>query len=245
MEAVIYALIDPRVDDDIMCVRYVGKSRCIIHRLSEHRYQAKIGTDTYLYHWYNKLLSEGVEPVLVVIRNVSKKLSGSWEKAYIKKFKSLGAKLVNLTAGGDGSFGHVMSDETKRKISEAKKGIKYTEEQKKRMGAPKRGRKFSDEHRRKLSEAGKGRPVSKETREKVRKANKGHQLTEEQRVNFDAAMKDRVGVKRPPEFGEAVRQANLKRQYKPHTEETKRKISDSLYAAHDRKMAAKAAALTV
>ena len=245
MDAVVYALIDPRVDDDIMCVRYIGKSRNAKTRLYEHRYQAKKKTNTHLYHWYNKLLSDGVEPVLVVLRNVSKKLSGSWEKAYIKKFFRLGAKLTNLTDGGDGTFGHVMSEETKAKMSEAKKGRKLTPEHVAKMSSSRKGKVFSKEHRRKLSEAGKGRAVSKETREKIRQGNKGKKFTAEQRVNYDAAMKKQIGRKMSAEAIEKTRQFNLNREYKPHTEETKRKISDSLYAAHDRKMAAKAAALTV
>ncbi len=187
--AVIYALVDPRISDKVKRVRYIGKSRSISHRLSEHRYQAKKGTNTYLYHWFNKLLKEGVEPVLVVLRHVKKSWSANWEKAYIQTYTTWGAKLVNLTDGGDGTFGHVMSEETKAKISEANKGRKFTEEQRERMGAPKKGRKFSVEHKANLSVAGTGRPVSQKTREKIREANKGFKMTPEQRAKYDAAMK--------------------------------------------------------
>ena len=63
--------------------------------------------------------------------------------------KDLGTGILhNRTNGGDGSSGAIRSDETRRKMSEAKKNM-------------------SDETRRKMSEAKKGRIVSKETRMKL------------------------------------------------------------------------------
>jgi group I intron endonuclease len=47
------------------------------------------------------------------------------EKYYIKKFNCMVPGGYNCTAGGDGICGHKMSDETKRKISQAKIGKKY------------------------------------------------------------------------------------------------------------------------
>ncbi|CAB4121893.1 Nuclease associated modular domain 3 [uncultured Caudovirales phage] len=46
------------------------------------------------------------------------------EKKLIAKYKSLGFALANLTDGGEGALGMPKSDETKRKISESKIGVK-------------------------------------------------------------------------------------------------------------------------
>jgi len=90
--------------------------------------------------------------------------------------------------------GRIVTEETRRKISESNKGQtrrKWTEEEKRQIGERSRGRKQSqetidkiikaqkgkkrkpltEEHRKKLSEIRKGRIVSPETREKIRQSN--------------------------------------------------------------------------
>lgn len=85
------------------------------------------------------------------------------------------------------------SEESKRKISEACKGIKFTEEHKKKLSEAKlrnhirywKGKKrrmWSDEHKRKMSEANKGKtygrvykPLSEEHKKKISLANKGRE----------------------------------------------------------------------
>ena len=87
----------------------------------------------------------------------------------------------NHTSGGE-HFRH--SEETKRKMSEAKKGtytgkgiavkgrtFKHTEETKRKISEAKKGRKASAETVRKMSEAMKGKTHSKETKQKISKAN--------------------------------------------------------------------------
>lgn len=76
----------------------------------------------------------------------------------------------NLAYGGEGGTykGYHLTEETKQKISEAKKGKKH-----------KTHKPFSEEHRRKLSEAKKGRACSEETKRKIREALKGKPLNEE------------------------------------------------------------------
>lgn len=64
-----------------------------------------------------------------------------------------------------------MSDEVKRKISEANKGRK----------SPMRGRVFTEEHRKNLSRALKKRVITKEWRENMSKAKRGKPWSEERR----------------------------------------------------------------
>lgn len=48
---------------------------------------------------------------------------------------------------------HFISAETKKKMSEAKKGVKLSEETKRKMSEAKKGKKQSEEHKRKISES--------------------------------------------------------------------------------------------
>ena len=80
---------------------------------------------------------------------------------YIKKYDPQ----FNFTEGGDGTSGFKHSEETKKKISEARKG---------------KGKPLSEETRRKMSEANKGenhpmygKPRSEETRKKISETLKG------------------------------------------------------------------------
>lgn len=86
----------------------------------------------------------------------------------------------------------VFSDEHKRKLSEARKGITFSEETKQKMAEAKRGFIFTDEHRRKLSEARKGTSCSKETIKKISNSNRGKTRTEEQRRRISEGHKNQV-----------------------------------------------------
>jgi hypothetical protein len=85
--------------------------------------------------------------------------------------KDLGTGILhNRTDGGDGSSGTVVSEETRRKISEATKG----------KNNPFYNKSHSEEARRKISEAAKGennywygKSHSNETKKKISEANKG------------------------------------------------------------------------
>ena len=90
-----------------------------------------------------------------------------------------------------------MSDDTRKKISEANKG----------RPSPMKGVTLSEETRRKISEAKKGHIVTDETRRKMAEAMKGKHHTDETRQKISEAMK---GKKR-----------------KPFTEEHRRKMSES------------------
>jgi len=61
----------------------------------------------------------------------------------------------------------IVSLETRRKMSEARKGIILNAETRKRMSEAQKGKTLPFETRRKMSEAGKGRKFSPETRQKI------------------------------------------------------------------------------
>lgn len=60
--------------------------------------------------------------VRIVVNGLTEKAAFDAERELIANWRSLGAKLVNLTSGGQGLSGFRLSEETKKKLSDANKG---------------------------------------------------------------------------------------------------------------------------
>ena len=82
--------------------------------------------------------------------------------------------LTNMDWGGiGGKSGMKCSEETKEKMSEAKKGQKNSKEHNKNISKALKGIKLSEQTRRKMSESQKGRKNSEEHNKNISKATKG------------------------------------------------------------------------
>ena len=84
-------------------------------------------------------------------------------------------ELIFLTDAEHRKLHMHMSEETRRKISEAKKGRTFSEEHRRKISEAIKGKHLSAEHRRKISESNKGKkraPFSEETRRKMSEAHK-------------------------------------------------------------------------
>ena len=119
-----------------------------------------------------------------------------WEMYYIKELNTKVPYGYNMTDGGDGTSGCTVSEETKRKISEANKGkttwLKgkhHSEETKQKISKGKKGNKLSEEHKRKISKGNKGKKRSEETRKKLSETRKGNKLSEEIKQKISEAQK--------------------------------------------------------
>ena len=93
----------------------------------------------------------------------------------------------NLAPTAGSSLGRHHSEETRRKISDIKKGHGFSNEALRKMSDAKKGHKLSDETRRKLSEAHKGLEFSNEHRHNMSKAQTGHKVSEETRRKLSDA----------------------------------------------------------
>lgn len=110
-----------------------------------------------------------------------------------------GHRLVNLTDGGDGVRGYVLTDEARLKMSLAQKGKVLTAEHRAKMSASRMGRKFSQETRGKISSANKGKkrgPFSEETKRNMSAALVGRPVSDETRERMAASQ---TGKKASPE----------------------------------------------
>jgi hypothetical protein len=121
--------------------------------------------------------------IIYLKQNLTEEEAFKHEKYMIVVFgrKDLGTGILhNKTDGGDGASGYVFSEETKRKLSEAKKGKKHSEETRRKQSERMKGennlnygKSPYEETRRKRSEANKGKKHSEETRRKQSEAKKG------------------------------------------------------------------------
>jgi hypothetical protein len=71
--------------------------------------------------------------------------------------KDLGTGILrNMTDGGEGCAGRRLSDETKKKLSDAHKGRKKSIEHRKALSEAKLGKKITEDHRKNMSASLKG-----------------------------------------------------------------------------------------
>lgn len=90
-------------------------------------------------------------------------------------------ELVNMTDGGDGNLGAIVSEETRKKKSKSLKGRKHSELTKAIMSISQSNR--SAETRRKISESKTGKPRSKETILKISLSKKGNRCNSKKVIN--------------------------------------------------------------
>lgn len=119
--------------------------------------------------------------IIIMESNLTELGAFALERRYIEWYgrKDLETGVLhNRTDGGEGISGFTFthSEETRKKMSESKKGKKrrpFTEEHKRKMSEAKKGKKFSEEAKKNISDALKGKKHSEETKRKMSDAKKG------------------------------------------------------------------------
>jgi predicted GIY-YIG superfamily endonuclease len=151
----LYTLKDPITN----IVRYVGYSKNPKRRLWEHLRDAKKGLKTYKSCWIKSLLDTQKVPIMEIIKVCESHEDILMEEMnLIKNLKEKNIRLTNLTDGGDGrngvklpsnhpflnyNLGKKMSDDSRKKISDSRKGIIFTDEHKEKLSLKKIGVKRS------------------------------------------------------------------------------------------------------
>ncbi|WLB14814.1 NUMOD3 domain-containing DNA-binding protein (plasmid) [Bradyrhizobium elkanii] len=175
-------------------IRYVGKtSHDLIWRLKAHISEASRRTKDYRCKWIRSLIDQGLNPIIELDCVVP--AGQSWqevERARIAHYRSIGCRLANGTAGGEGLY--MPSDEVRARMSESARNKKLSDDVKIKMaeiaaqiGRLNRGKVRSEETRRRCSEAFRGRRHSEETKRKMSEARKGKPHSEEWKRNISVA----------------------------------------------------------
>jgi len=193
----IYALIDPRTDE----IRYIGKTQyqTVEVRFKQHLKDSARGKEYYVYRWMRILQQDGLIPQVCVLESGAGAGVDEAEKKWISWYRPWG-RLTNLTDGGDGSSKLFQSEEKRRKISESWKYRVVSEETKRKQSEVRRGKvpKRGEAWRLKVSQMCIERnkqPRSLETRQKTSATMKGRKrgpFTLEHRQNIS---KGRIGIK--------------------------------------------------
>lgn len=149
----------------------------------------------------------------------------SWEEAcnkekefillYGRKDLNTGT-LANLTIGGDGKVGSIISKETREKLSLASKGKKRPKELMEKIRLKNLGKKRSEEAKKNISEAHKGIRVF------------GIVKSEETRRKLSIANKNKIRGPRSEETKRKIGAANKLKKHNPIPEEQKIRQSESM-----------------
>lgn len=159
------------------------------------------------------------EPAFSVLAQMPNALLAEAEQKAIAVFGTKIPHGYNQSDGGEGAYGIAVSEETRRKISEASRGRRHTEEAREKMAAAKRGRKLPPETKAKMSAAALGKPKSPEAIEKTRAANFGRVHSAETRAKISA---NRKGIPRSPEASAQAAEKHRGRKNSPETIEKMR-----------------------
>jgi len=156
-------------------------------------------------YWWNVFLKHGTPTVEILLKNLSEQNAFIEEINIISDYKLKGFKLCNMTNGGEGQSGAIVSDETRKKLSNKLKGDKHpmygkhhSLKVRKKMSdarvgrfkgenCPSFGKKRTDENKKKISNSRKGKCVgtehhlygkhhSDETKERISKSKQGQRL---------------------------------------------------------------------
>lgn len=185
----VYGLVDPRNGE----LRYIGKSSAGLKRPSRHRLPIGRKGRTHNDNWLRQLWNDGnLVPCIVVLRECNSNVEALAQEIFlIALFREAGFNLTNITAGGEGAggyerteehrknlskalMGHVLSEETKKKIGHANKNL--TPEQKETISKSRIGNKncvgrtYTEEQKQRFREINLGRKPTEEARAKMRLA---------------------------------------------------------------------------
>lgn len=179
----LYELKDPRNGES----RYVGKAKNPFLRFKRH---LQCRERTPVYNWIRSLKSGGLVPHMELLDEVPISQWQFWEREYIRVYRLIGVRLLNLSEGGDGCDGYRHTDESRNRMRASQKGNtnslghKQSLLHREKHSKLKLGRTFSSEHRAKLSLARSGnknavgnkscvgRVLSEETKQKISESHK-------------------------------------------------------------------------
>lgn len=126
--------------------------------------------------YFKNIVASIAYEVELILEDLTEEQAFPKEIEFIKLYKDLGYCETNLTVGGEGVSGLVMSDDSKAKMRDKKLGIPNNH----------KGVKFTQEHKSNLARALTGKVFSEERKNNISKAKKGKKFTEEHKKALSA-----------------------------------------------------------
>jgi len=218
------------------CPFYVGKGsngRKGDHRKAAKRLLDKGGTKSRKINIIHKLWKRDLDfEEDIILEDLTENEANEYEIEAISAYGRLDLKtgcLANMTNGGEGTSGAVMSDEAKKKLSDARVG---------RFGGennPMYGKTRPDLAKRNKLGLNRGIPFTEEHKKKIGEKNKGKNNGMYGKVPINAFKEGQVSsfLGKKHTIGARAKMREAKKGYVPwikgkeHSEETKRKISEA------------------
>ena len=152
-------------------------------------------------HWKNVVAKSGGFEVRHLLTGVDEELSLLAEMEAIDQYRRIGVRLVNKTDGGEGSTGAKLSEQTRRRMSESRRGANNPnfgkarpESVKEAISEKRKGRVAGGDHPRF------GLTVSDEMRKRISEKLKGLRMTPEQAAKHSEGLRryhDTAGRRKP------------------------------------------------
>ena len=158
--------------------QYVGRDVNLPSRVKIHFSEKSLGCPL-IHRAIKKYGCDNFTVEIIPYPGISNKALNAVEMWKIAELNTKAPNGYNLTRGGEGTAGHTVSTEARKKISDAHRGKKLSEEHRQKLSKAHKGKKRKPrtaETRRKISEAQKGKsrkskPHTPETRKKIGEAN--------------------------------------------------------------------------
>lgn len=167
-----------------------------------HRSPSSLKHPVPVAYWVKKLLAAGRMYEITVLEQCTDRLElANAEQFYIAYFRAIGARLLNITDGGEGCSGRRMSPAERTAVAQRFSGKPLSSAHRERLSIAAK-RRYSDprelDRLRSL-----GRNMSQSTRDKMALAHRGTKYTAKQflahRNHWTILGESRRGVKRSPE----------------------------------------------
>ena len=149
--------------------------------------------------FYNAIKKYGWKNIIhqILFENLSREEAIQKEIELIERYNSTNKKYgYNITKGGDGTLGQIMSQETRNKISQAKKGHIVTEETRQKIREKVSGEKHHNYNKK----------LPLEVREKISQAHKGMKFSDEHKKNLSISHKGKTPCNKGKNISETTRQ---------------------------------------
>jgi hypothetical protein len=170
-------------------VRYVGMtSKSVQERFEIHLRSSRRNRPLPVYDWMRK---HADVTFVILHENLSVEEALRLEIVEISRRTNL----LNLTKGGDGTFGYKHTQITRQRLSEVQKGKVLPEEQKAKMSASHTGKKRTASERAAIGAGRRGAKHSPESIQKISEAAKNR--TPEQKAKYAEAARNRKLVTCP------------------------------------------------
>lgn len=213
----VYTYHDPSRDNEPI---YVGKGSS--GRAWSHLRRRDMHPFTYR---LASMKTNGVQPIITIYGGLDDELAMLVEEELISKIgrKDLNkGPLLNLTNGGDGACGKIVSTETRSLMSRVRTGEKRTQETCQRISAALKGRRLSDQARVNISAGHVGVKYPTARNDKISASLKGHVVAKATREKISQKAKARSSSQNSM-FGRV------------HSEEARQKIGEAVRAAAARR----------